>query len=162
MSRGLLLIAGVLFCLNCSASAQSPSPEVMKVARSLVTTMGLGDQYKALLPAILLSVKPVVVQDRPEIEHDYDAMSAMIVDAYSPFYNQMIESAATLYASNFTIDEMRQMDTFYRLPVGQKLLQKSQMLAQQTAQIGQEVSRKAAEELKLRLTEALRKKGHKL
>jgi hypothetical protein len=162
MSRGLLLIAGVLFCLNFSASAQSPSPEAMKVARSLVDTMGLGDQYRALLPAILLSVKPVVVQDRPEIERDYDAMAAMIVDAYSPFYNQMVESAATLYANNFTIDEMRQIDVFYRLPVGQKLLHKSQVLTQQTTQIGQDIGRKAAEELKLRLTEALRKKGHKL
>jgi uncharacterized protein len=162
MSRGILLIAGILFCLNFSASAQSPSPEAMKAARSLVDTMGLGDQYRALLPAILLSVKPVVVQDRPEIERDYDAMAAMIVDAYSPFYGEMIQRAAALYANNFTVDEMRQMEAFYRLPVGQKLLQKSQMLAQQTAQIGQDISRKAAEELKLRLTEALRKKGHKL
>jgi uncharacterized protein len=162
MSRGILLIAGILLCLNFSASAQSPSPEAMKAARSLVDTMGLGDQYRALLPAILLSVKPVVVQDRPEIERDYDAMAAMIVDAYSPFYGEMIQRAAALYANNFTVDEMRQMEAFYRLPVGQKLLQKSQMLAQQTAQIGQDISRKAAEELKLRLTEALRKKGHKL
>jgi uncharacterized protein len=161
MSRFFLMTAGVLLCLTLRASAQAPSPETMSVARSLVTTMKLADQYRALLPAILLGLKPAVVQDRPEIERDYDAMTAVIVDAYTPFYNQMIEGAATVYASNFTVDEMRQLEAFYRLPVGQKLLDKSPTIAQQTTQIGQDVGRKAAEELRLRLTEALRQKGHK-
>jgi hypothetical protein len=162
MSRRFLLTAGVLLCLILGASAQTPSPEAMSVARSLVATMKLADQYRAMLPAILLSLKPALVQDRPEIERDYDAMTAMIVDAYTPFFNQMLDSAATVYASNFTADEMRQIDAFYRLPVGQKLLEKSQTIAQQTTQIGQDIGRRAAEELRLRLTEALRQKGHKL
>jgi hypothetical protein len=46
--------------------------------------------------------------------------------------------------------------------VGQKLLQKSSALAQQSNQVGQDVSRKAADDLRARLTEALRQKGHKL
>ncbi len=122
----------------------------------------LGDQYRALLPAILLSLKPALVQDRPEIERDYDALTAIIADAYAPFYNAMLEDAATVYAGNFTADEMRQIEAFYRLPAGQKLLAKSQGIAQQTTQIGQDLGLKAAEELRQRLTEALRQKGHKL
>jgi uncharacterized protein len=162
MSRYLSLIGGLLLCIALPASAETPSPEAMTTARTLVTTMGLADQYRALLPVILLNLKPVVSQDRPEIEQDYDSMAATIANAYTPFYNQMIEQAATLYATNFTVDELRQLDSFYHLPVGQKLLGKSQALAQQTAQIGQDIGRKANDELKARLTEALRQKGHKL
>jgi hypothetical protein len=103
----------------------------------------LGDQYKALLPVILLNIKPTVVQGRPEIERDYDAMTAMIANTYTPFYNEMLEGAAGVYAANFTTDEMRQMEAFYRLPVGQKLLERSQGIAQQTMQIGRDVGRKA-------------------
>ena len=162
MSRYLSMIAALLLCLATPATAQTPSPEAMSTARTLVTTMGLADQYRALLPVILMSLKPVVSQDRPEIEQDYDSMAAMIANAYTPFYNQMIDQAATLYATNFTVEELRQLDSFYHLPVGQKLLGKSQALAQQTTQIGQDISRKATEELKARLTDALRQKGHKL
>jgi uncharacterized protein len=162
MARFLSLISGLLLCLALPASAETPSPEAMTTARNLVTTMGLADQYRALLPVILLSLKPVVTQDRPEIEQDYDSTAAMIAKAYTPFYNQMIEQAATLYATNFTVDELRQLDSFYHLPVGQKLLGKSQALAQQTTQIGQDISRKATDELRARLTDALRQKGHKL
>src|SRR6478752_4522203 len=89
MSRHILMTAGVLLCLTLGASAQAPSPDAMSAARSLVTTMKLGDQYKALLPVILLKLKPTLVQDRPEIERDYDAMTAMITDNYTPFYNEM-------------------------------------------------------------------------
>ena len=162
MFRLVLVIAGLFLGLTSGASAQAPSPEAMSAARSVVTTMKLTDQYRALLPAILLRLKPVVAQDRPEIERDYDAMTATIADVYTPFYNEMLEAAATVYASNFTVDELRQIDAFYRLPAGQKLLEKSPGLTQQVAQIGQDVGKRAAEALQLRLTEALRQKGHKL
>ena len=89
-------------------------------------------------------------------------MTAQIGDAYAPYYSSMVDSAASLYASNFTEDELREIDAFYRLPVGQKLLQKSQAITQQGIQIGQDASRKAAEDLRARLTELLRQKGHKM
>jgi hypothetical protein len=162
MFRQLLLIAGLFLGMMSGASAQAPSPEAMSAARGLVTTMKLADQYRALLPAILLLLKPVVAQDRPEIERDYDAMTATIADVYTPFYNEMLDAAATVYASNFTVDELRQIDAFYRLPAGQKMLERSPGLTQQVAQIGQDVGKRAAEALQLRLTEALRQKGHKL
>ena len=163
MSRRLLMVAGILLGLICGASAQTtPTPEAMNAARNLVVTMKLADQYRALLPAILLGLKPSLVQDRPEIERDYDAMTSTIVDAFMPFYNTMLDDVAKIYANNFTVEELQQIDNFYRLPVGQKLLMKSQAIAQQSAQIGQDISRKATDELRVRLTEALRKKGHKL
>ena len=89
-------------------------------------------------------------------------MTAIIADTYTPFYNEMLEGAASVYAANFTTDEMRQMEAFYRLPVGQKLLERSQGIVQQTTQIGRDIGRKAADAIKLRLTDALRQKGHKL
>ena len=74
MSRRLLIIAGMLLLSICASQAQTPSPEAMAAARSLVATLKLTDQYNALLPVILLSIKPTLVQGRPEIERDYDAM----------------------------------------------------------------------------------------
>jgi hypothetical protein len=162
MSKRLMIIGVMLLFSISTAPAQTPSPEALAVARSLISTMKLTDQYKALLPVILLSIKPAVVQGRPEIERDYDAMAAQIADAYAPYYSSMVDSAASLYASNFTVDELREIDAFYRLPVGQKLLQKSLAITQQSMQIGQDASRKAAEDLRIRLTDLLRQKGHKM
>ena len=162
MPRRTLIIASIFLFSICAASAQTPSPDAMTAARSLVTTMKLPDQYKALLPAILLTLKPALTQDRPEIERDYDAMMPTIIDAFTPYYNAMLDDVATVYANNFTVGELREIEAFYRQPVGQKLLEKTQALTQQSNQVGQDASRKAAEDLRVRLTEALRQKGHKL
>jgi uncharacterized protein len=162
MSRRLLIIASMLLFSICASPAQTPSPDAMTAARSLVTTMKLSDQYKALLPAILLTLRPALTQDRPEIERDYDAMMPMIVDAFTPYYNAMVDDIATVYANNFTVGELREIEAFYRQPVGQKFLEKAQAITQQSMQVGQDASRKAAEDLRTRLTEALRQKGHKL
>ena len=158
-----LMIAGsvLLFSIGV-ARAQTPSPEAMAAARELVTTLKLSDQYKALLPVILLGLKPALTQDRPEIERDYDAMMSATADAYTPYYNAMVDSIATVYANSFSVDELRQIEAFYRQPVGQKFLDKSQAIRRQSVQIGEDTSRKAAEDLRASLTQLLRQKGHKL
>ena len=158
-----LMIAGsvLLFSIGV-ARAQTPSPEAMAAARELVTTLKLSDRYKALLPVILLGLKPALTQDRPEIERDYDAMMPAVADAYTPYYNAMVDSIATVYANSFSVDELRQIEAFYRQPVGQKFLDKSQAIRRQSVQIGEDTSRKAAEDLRASLTQLLRQKGHKL
>ena len=107
MSRRLLTIAGALLILVSGASAQAPSPEAMSAARKLVVTLKIADQYRALLPQLLLKLRPVVAQDRPEVERDYDAMTVPGSDIYAPFVDQMIDQIAAAYARNFTVDELR-------------------------------------------------------
>ncbi|MDA9494304.1 DUF2059 domain-containing protein [Bradyrhizobium sp. CCBAU 11361] len=162
MSRRLLTIAGALLFLVCGAFAQAPSPEAMNAARKLVVTLKIADQYRVLLPQLLLKLRPVVAQDRPEIERDYDTLTAPGSEIYAPFVTSMIDQIAALYAASFTVDELRQIEAFYAQPAGRKFLEKSDALAQASTQIGQDVSQKAADELKQRLIEALRQKGHKL
>jgi hypothetical protein len=82
MVRRLLIVACLLLLSASAVRAQTPSSDAMTAARSLVTTMKLADQYKALLPAILLGLKPALTQDRPEIERDYETMMPMVADAF--------------------------------------------------------------------------------
>jgi uncharacterized protein len=162
MLRRLLLVVGTLMLWVSASSAQTPSPDAMAAARSLVVTMKQADQYRALLPEILLTLKPQLTQDRPEIERDYEAMTPVIVDAFAPYVQQMVDQLATVYANSFSVDELKQIEAFYKQPVGQKLLAKDAALEQAATQIGEDGSRKAAEDLRSRLTQALRQKGHKL
>jgi len=160
MPRRLLIICSILLFSTCVAPAQTPSPEAMTAARSLVTTLGLSDQYKALLPVILLGLKPVLTQERPEMERAFDAVLPKMAEAYAPYYTAKVDAAATVYANNFTVDELREIEAFYGRPAGRKLLEKSQAIAQQSTQVGQETGRKATEALRARLTELLRQTAH--
>ena len=162
MSRRLLIITCMFVFSICGARAQTPSPDAMTAARSLVTTMKLPEQYKALLPAILLGLRRTLTQDRPEIESDYDSMKPMVEAAFTPYYTSMLNDVAAVYANNFTVAELRDLETFFQRPVGQKYLEKAPAVMQQVNQVTQDASRKAADDMRTRLTEALRQKGHKL
>src|SRR5260370_3766866 len=109
MSGRPWIVASLLLFSICAAPAQTPSPDAMTAARDLVTTMKLSDQYKALLPAILLTLRPTLTQDRPEIARDYDAMMPALADAFAPYYATMVDSIATVYANNFTAGELREI-----------------------------------------------------
>jgi hypothetical protein len=161
MYKGLTLVATLVLLLMGVARAESPPPASIEAARSLVTTLKLADQYKALLPGILSSLRPVLSQDRPEIERDFDAMAPIVLETYQKYYSSMLDSAVALYANTFTADELRAIDAFYRTGAGQKYLEKSHDLAQQSQQFNDEISRKATEDLKARMTQSLREKGHK-
>jgi hypothetical protein len=152
----------VLSLSVCTASAQAPSPEALTTAKSLVTTMKLPDQYKPLLPGILLGLRRELTQDRPEIERDYDSMKPTIEAAFAPYYASMLNDVAAVYAGNFTVAEMKDMELFFKQPAGQKYLEKASAVTQQVSQVTQNASRKAADELRARLTQTLREKGHKL
>ena len=162
MLRRLLFVVWMLLLSVCAAPAQTASPDAMAAARSLVVTMRQADQYRALLPEILLALKPALTQDRPEIERDYEAMTPVIVDAFAPYVQQMVDQLANVYATNFTVDELKQIEAFYKQPAGQKLLLKEAAIEQAATQIGQDGGRKASDDLRARLTQALRQKGHKL
>jgi uncharacterized protein len=162
MTRRLLILASLFLLSIGAASAQTPPADAMAAARSLVTTMRLPEQYKALLPAILLGLRRTLTQDRPEIETDYDSMQPTVEAAFTPYYTAMLNDVAAIYANNFTVAEMHDMETFFQRPVGQKYLDKAPALTEQINKVTQDASRKAAEDLRTRLTEALRQKGHKL
>ena len=157
-----LIVFGGMFLFSMTAApAQTPAPEAMSAARSLVATLKLTDRYRALLPAILLSIKPALTQDRPEIESDFEALKPTMAEAYTPYYNSMVEAVATVYATNFSVEELRELDAFYHRPAGQKFLEKWPGIVQKSVQIGEDTSRKAAEDLRTSLTQLLRQKVQK-
>ncbi len=161
MLKTFILFLGLVMASSTVARAQSPSSEAMAAARSLVATLRLTDQYKVLLPSIIFNLRPVLTQDRPEIERDFDAVTPIAANEYASYLNSMVDAAAALYARDFTVEDLREIEAFYRRPAGQKLLEKSADLTRRSTQIGDEISRKASDALRLRITQLLRDKGHK-
>ena len=113
------LIAGLTAALLATgpAPAQTPAPDAMDAARELVTTMQTADQFKALLPIIMKNLKPAIVQNRPEVDRDYDTiMPILMAGMMSRGRDRRRDHALTL---TFTADELREVTAFYHRAVGQ-------------------------------------------
>jgi uncharacterized protein len=171
MLRSVWIAFTVALLAVGAARAQQPQPPTpapqanaaaLAAARSLLTTINMTDQFKAMLPLIMQGLKPAIVQGRPEVERELDAMMPKLFEAFEPYYNNMIDGMAAIYATNFTADELAEVEAFYRRPAGQKVLTKATVLLQQGMEIGRAIGAKAAEDVRKIAVEELRKKGHKI
>ncbi|WP_438279043.1 DUF2059 domain-containing protein [Nitrobacter sp.] len=157
---GCLLALAAIWLTPMPARAETPSPESIAAAKELVATIKLGEQFKSLMPTIMTTLKPAIVQGRANVERDYDAMIPMLLQSFQSRMDELSDAVVQVYASNFTADDLRALIVFYKTPVGQKFLQKTPLLAQQTMAVGQQFGRSVASEIRTRMIEELRKKGH--
>jgi hypothetical protein len=151
----LLLVPGI-------ASAQAPSPEALAAARELVVTSRASESAKLLLPSIMKLIKPAIVQGRPEVEKDFDALTPQLLESFEARVSELIDQIVVVYATNFTVAEMKDIITFYHGAVGQKLLAKGPTIAQQSMAAGQRLGAQIGRELQSRMIEELKKKGHNI
>jgi uncharacterized protein len=158
------LVTGLtVFLLGAGAAlAQSPAPDAMTAARELVVTMRTADQFKAIMPVVIQNLKPAIVQNRPEVARDLDAIMPLLLEGMSTRVNEIVDEITALYARTFTVDELNAITAFYRSPVGQKFLLKLPAITQESMVIGQKFGQSVATEMQGRIVEELRKRGHKI
>ncbi len=150
----LLLIAPV--------RAQSPDAGSEAAAKELVTIIKVGDQFKTLLPIIFKQLKPAIAQNRPDVERDYDALVPVLQDKMMARITDLEGSIVSVYATNFSAAELHDLLVFYKTPTGQKLLEKTPLIAQQTMAAGRKFGEIAGAEAQQEMVDELRKKGHSL
>ena len=121
------------------ARPQSPPPDALTAARELIVTMRAADQFKAILPVVIRNLKPAIVQSRPEVERDFDAIMPIMLEAMNARVSEVIDQITALYARTFSVAELREVTAFYRGPTGQKFLEKVPQITQESMAIGQEV-----------------------
>jgi uncharacterized protein len=137
-----LLAAGpAAWAQSALQTTSTPSPDALAAAHELMTIMKPGDQFKAMLPILIQNLKPAVVQGRPEFEKQYDAMMPVFFESAQKRLDELIDSIAVIYASNFTAGELHDVIAFYRTPTGQKFLARQPTIAQQSMAAGQQLGR---------------------
>jgi len=146
----LATIFAAIFAAN-PAHAQSvsaaPSTESLAAARELVQVAKSTDNFKLVLPAILQSLKQAVVQNRPEMEKQYEAMVPLFNQAAAQRLNEMVDTVATIYARNFSVDELHDITAFFRSPTGQKYLERLPTITQQSLVAGQQFGQEIAQDV---------------
>jgi hypothetical protein len=108
------------------------------------------------------NLKPAFVQNRPEVDRDYDAIVPLMLELANTRVNALIDEITVLYARSFTVAELNDLTAFYRAPTGQKFLEKLPAITQDSMAIGQKFGQAIAADLQTRMAEELRKRGHKI
>ena len=132
----ILLAASLAFALALStqpSSAQQPaaqqpaplkpaSPSAIAAAKDLLAVKNVNQVYAQAVPNIVQRAKDAFLANNLSYQKDLNEVAQMIAQSMAGREKEIGEQMAKIYANDFTEQEMKDLTTFYKSPLGQKVL----------------------------------------
>ncbi len=117
-----------LALVGVSAGAQQPpplkpaSPAALAAAREILTMKDAGAMYAGAVPNIVQRTKDQLLQNNLNYQKDLNEVAVIVAQKMAGREKEIGEGMAKAYAGEFTEQELKDLVTFYKSPLGQKLL----------------------------------------
>jgi uncharacterized protein len=98
------------------------SPAAIAAAREILTMKNVSNMYASAVPNMVQRAKDSILQNNLNYQKDLNEVAVIIAQAMAGREKEIGEQMARIYASDFTEQELKDLVTFYRSPLGQKLL----------------------------------------
>jgi len=120
-------------------------------AITLLATMNMKESYEGMIKRIT----QMQIQANPQLKAIEPAIEAFFTKFMG--WEAQKGDIAALYAKNYTVEELKELNTFYQSPLGQKTVQIMPQLAAASAQIGQSRMMQHMPEMKAMVEAELKK-----
>lgn len=125
----ILSAAGLMLALALTAApagAQTPdkppSPGAIAAAKELLTMKNVSAIYVAAVPNIVQRTKDQLMQTNLNYQKDLNEVAVIVAQKLAGREKEIGDGMAKVYATEFTEQELKDLVTFYKTPLGQKLL----------------------------------------
>jgi uncharacterized protein len=139
--RILVIGAAIVLALptNSMVARAQEAPSSLEAARELFGIMS-GDMVRPLVESITNQTWPLVERDLRSKNPNLDQQASLDLRKeferiYLEFLNDVLKEGPAIYARHFSEPELRALITFYRTPVGVKLLQVTPQMTADTMQL---------------------------
>ncbi|MCT4656267.1 MAG: DUF2059 domain-containing protein [Cohaesibacter sp.] len=148
--------------LSSAAFAQDTAKDThLQAAVAVVEATGTMPTVKAQIDLIKKNAKIWLIRQNPALEKD---ISAAVENAAKPFYDdgsRMTESVATVWASYFKENELKEILAFFNTDAGQKMANYQARVIGESIGAIQSFSQTITAEMVTAAKAELEKKGHK-
>ena len=127
----IMSVAGLVFGLALAglpASAQQApalkpaSPGAIAAAKEILTLKNASAMYAAAVPNIVQQTKEALLQANLNYQKDLNEVAAIVAQTLAGKEKEIGDGMAQIYASEFSEQELKDLVTFYKSALGQKLL----------------------------------------
>ncbi|MCW5704264.1 MAG: DUF2059 domain-containing protein [Bradyrhizobium sp.] len=98
------------------------SPAAMTAARELLAMKNASAMYVAAVPNIVEKTKIALIQSNLNYQKDLGEVAVIVAQKLAGSEKEIGEGMAQVYANEFSEQELKDLVTFYKTPLGQKLL----------------------------------------
>lgn len=131
----LLLAAGVGSAVPVAAQQGEISPEHLAAARTYVDITDRSAVYESTLIKTAVNTMRTILRTNPDIVEPVDAAITKALEVYRERKDELLNQFARVYALNFTIEELQEINAFYESDVGKKLVTANAALNQDMQRI---------------------------
>ena len=140
-------------CLRAQTVAPAFTASHLKAADEFLTATGVNNQFGSVMDNMIKSSSAQI----PE-EHRASYLKVMNIFVAKYFtWDMLKDKIATVYAAEFTEDELIKLSAFYNTPLGKKISSKLAVLTQKGMAIGQQAVADHRPELEQMMKDAFEK-----
>ncbi len=155
LALGLTLIVGI-----AAAAAQQPSATAVATAKEVITAKGADGLYRPLVSGVIERTKIVLLQTNPMLSKDLNEVAAKLHADYATRSAELMTEVAKIYASRFTEQELKDALTFYKSPLGRKLVTEEPNILDQSMRTAQTWAEALSQEIIAKIRAEMKKRGH--
>ena len=98
------------------------SPAALAAARELLGMKNAAAMYQSAVPNIVEQTKNALIQNNLNYQKDLTELGPIVAKSLAGREKEIGEGMAQIYANEFSEQELKDLVTFYKTPLGQKLL----------------------------------------
>lgn len=164
--RSTLKIAVLGLCAGFLATPvlaqQKPSPAAIALAGEVIKAKGGDRIFSAIVPGVIEQNKNQILQQNPMLQSPLNEVAANMRKEFTPKASELLNEAATAYASHFTEAELKEVLAFYQSPVGRKTIAEEPKVLEQSMASAQEWALSFSDLVQKQFRSEMKKKGHDL
>lgn len=102
--------------------AKPPSPAAVSAAREFLVMKNVGAMFAGAVPGVVDQTRNALTQQNLNYQKDLGEVAVIVAKNFAGRENEIGEGMAQIYANEFSEQELKDLVTFYKTPLGQKLL----------------------------------------
>jgi len=169
----IMSVAGLVLGLALAglpAAAQQPaapplkpaSPAAIAAAKEILTLKNAAAMYAAAVPNIVQQTKEALLQQNLNYQKDLNEVAVIVAQTLAGKEKEIGDGMAQIYANEFTEQELKELVTFYRSALGQKLLSAEPRAIQFSMSFMNQWAQNFAETTNAQFRAEMRKRGKQI
>jgi hypothetical protein len=138
------------------------SPAAIAAAKEILAMKNASAMYANAVPNIVQQTKEVLLQNNLNYQKDLNEVAVIVAQSVAGREKEIGEGMATIYANEFTEQELKDLVTFYKSPLGQKLLTTEPRAIQFSMSYMNQWAQQFAETVNAQFRAEMRKRGKEI
>jgi hypothetical protein len=123
LALALALLAPQVAAQQTAAPPPKPAtPAALAAAKEVLAMKNVAAMYASAIPNIVQQTKDVLLQSNLNYQKDLNEVAVIVAKNMAGREKEIGDGMAQIYCNEFTEQELKDLVTFYKSPLGQKLL----------------------------------------